>query len=167
MTAPAYWQPEAECLERGELEQLQLERLEATLSRAYRNVPFYRRSLDAAGFDPDQFRALEDLRRLHFTTREDLAANYPYGLFAVPLRDVVRLHASSGAASGAAVIGYTRNDIRTWSNLVARGLVAAGVTKDDVVQVALEYGLFTGAFGIHDGAERLGASVIPASSGNA
>ena len=167
MTAPAYWQPEAECLERGELEQLQLERLEATLSRAYRNVPFYRRSLDAAGFDPDQFRALEDLRRLPFTTREDLAANYPYGLFAVPLRDVVRVHASSGAASGAAVIGYTRNDIRTWSNLVARGLVAAGVTKDDVVQVALEYGLFTGAFGIHDGAERLGASVIPASSGHA
>jgi phenylacetate-CoA ligase len=160
-----YWQPEAECMDREELEQLQLERLEATLSRIYRNVPFYRRKFDEVGFNPDDFRSLAELRRLPFTTREDLRENYPYGLFAVPLRDVVRVHAS-GSAGNSAVIGYTRNDVKTWSNLVARVLVAGGVTKDDVVQIAFDYGLFTGAFGFHYGAERLGASVIPISSGN-
>ncbi len=165
--APAtYWQPEAECMDREELEQLQLERLEATLSRIYRNVPFYRRKFDEVGFDPDDLRSIADLRRLPFTTRDDLRENYPYGLFAVPLRDVVRVHASSGTAGASTVIGYTRNDVKTWSNLVARILVSGGVTKDDVVQIAFDYGLFTGAFGFHYGAERLGASVIPISSGN-
>jgi phenylacetate-CoA ligase len=163
----AYWQPEAECMDREDREELQLERLEATVNRVYRQVPLYRRAFDAAGFDPDELRSLADLARVPFTTREDLAAHQPYGLFAVPLREVVRLHAATGGAASAAVTGYTRNDIKTWSNLVARDLVAAGVTKDDVVQIAFEYGLFTGALGIHDGAERLGASVIPASSGNA
>jgi phenylacetate-CoA ligase len=168
MRAPAKcWQAEAECMPREDLDELRLERLEATLSRVYRQVPFYQRAFDAAGFDPDELRSLDDLRRVPFTTREDLVAHQPYGLFAVPLREVVRLHAATGGAAHAAVIGYTRNDIKTWSNLVARDLVAAGVTKDDVVQIAFEYGLFTGALGIHDGAERLGASVIPASSGNA
>ncbi len=162
----ACWQPEAERMDREELEQLQLERLEATLARIYRNVPFYRRKFDEVGFNPDELRSIADLRRLPFTTRDDLRENYPYGLFAVPLRDVVRLHASSGAASASTVIGYTRNDVKTWSDLVARVLVAGGVTKDDVVQIAFDYGLFTGAFGFHYGAERLGASVIPISSGN-
>jgi phenylacetate-CoA ligase len=167
MSAPSScWQPEAECMDREELEQLQLERLEATLSRIYRNVPFYRRKFDEVGFNPDELRSIADLRRLPFTTRDDLRENYPYGLFAVPLRDVVRVHASSGTAGLSTVIGYTRNDVKTWSNLVARVLVAGGVTKDDVVQIAFDYGLFTGAFGFHYGAERLGASVIPISSGN-
>jgi phenylacetate-CoA ligase len=163
---PAYWQPDAECMDREELAQLQLERLEATLVRVYRNVPFYRKRFDEVGFDPDELRSVDDLRCLPFTTKEDLIQSYPYGMFAVPLRDVVRLHASGGTGSAAIVMGYTRNDVKTWSNLMARLLAAGGVTKDDVVQITFDYGLLTGAFGVHYGAERLGASVIPASSGN-
>ena len=166
-TAPtAYWQPESECMDREELEQLQLERLEATLSRVYRNVPFYRKHFDELRFDPDEVRSARDLRRLPFTTKRDVMDAYPYGLFAVPLREVVRLHASGGTGGAAIVMGYTRNDIKTWSNLMARNYVAAGVSADDVVQITFDYGLFTGAFGVHYGAERLGASVIPISSGN-
>jgi len=161
-----YWQPESECMGRGELAQLQLERLESTLSRVYMNVPFYRKKFDEAGFNPDDLRTLEDLRKLPFTSKNDLRENYPYGLFAVPLREVVRLHASSGTTGMATVVGYSKNDIKTWSNLVARVLAAGGITKDDVIQIAFNYGLFTGAFGLHYGAERLGASVIPISSGN-
>ncbi len=163
---PAYWQPEAECLDRDELEQLQLERLQTTLRRVHRNVPFYRRRFEELSFDPDDLRALSELRRLPMTTKADLVESYPYGLFAVPLRDVVRVHSSGGTGSAAVVMGYTRNDVKTWSHLMARLFVAAGVTKDDVVQITFDYGLFTGAFGVHQGAERLGASVIPASSGN-
>ena len=161
-----YWQPESECMERKELEELQLERLESTLNRVYRNVPFYRRKFDEAGFNPDELRSLDDLRKLPFTVKNDLRDNYPYGLFAVPLREVVRVHASSGTTGMATVVGYTRNDIKTWSNLVARILTAGGITADDVIQISFNYGLFTGAFGLHYGAERVGASVIPASSGN-
>jgi len=168
MTTPAAaWQPEQERIDREELEQLQLERLEATLTRAYRNVPHYRRRFDEVGFDPDGFRSLADLARLPFTTKDDLRTHQPYGLFAVPLRDVVRLHASSGTTGQATAVGYTRNDLRTWAELAARSLVAGGVTRDDVVQIAFDYGLFTGAFGLHAGAERLGASVIPVSSADA
>ncbi len=163
---PAYWQPEAELLDREELEQLQLERLESTLTRVYRSVPFYRQRFDEIGFDPEELRSIADLRRLPFTEKQDLRKAYPYGLFAVPLREVVRLHASGGMGSASIVLGYTRNDIKTWSNLVARTLVAGGVTKDDLVQITFGYGLFTGAFGVHYGAERLGASVIPTGSGN-
>ncbi len=162
----AYWQPEAECMDREELEQVQLERLESMLSRVHRAVPLYRRRFDEVGFDPDDLRSAEDLRRLPFTLKADLRSAYPYGLFAVPLREVVRLHASGGTGTAALVMGYTRNDIKTWSNLMARLLVAGGVTKDDVVQITFDYGLVTGAFGVHYGAERLGASVIPISSGN-
>ncbi len=161
-----YWQPESECVDREELEQLQLERLESTLSRVYRNVPFYRRKFDEVSFNPDDLRSLDDLRKLPFTTKSDLRDNYPYGLFAVPLREVVRVHASSGTTGMFTVVGYSRNDIKTWSNLVARILTAGGITKDDVIQIAFNYGLFTGAFGLHYGAERIGASVIPTSSGN-
>ncbi|MGE5892425.1 MAG: phenylacetate--CoA ligase family protein [bacterium] len=161
-----YWQQEIECMDRRELAQVQLERLESTLNRVYMNVPLYRKKFDEIGFNPDDFRSLDDLKKLPFTTKDDLRNNYPYGLFAVPLREVVRLHASSGTTGMSTVVGYTRNDIKTWSNLVARILVAGGVTKDDVVQVSFNYGLFTGAFGLHYGAERLGASVIPISSGN-
>ncbi len=166
-TESRIWEPQQECLDRAELEQLQLERLEATLSRVYRHVPFYRKKFDELGFDPDDFRSLADLARLPFTTKADLRENHPYGLFAVPLRDIVRVHASSGTTGLSTAVGYTRNDMRTWSNLTARVLVAGGVGKEDVVQIAFDYGLFTGAFGLHQGAERLGASVVPVSSANA
>jgi phenylacetate-CoA ligase len=166
-TETRIWDPQCECMDRAELEQLQLERLEATLTRVARHVPFYRRRFAGIGFDPDDFRSLEDLRRLPFTTKGDLRENHPYGMFAVPLRDVVRVHASSGTTGLSTAVGYTRNDMRTWSALTARVLVAGGVTKDDVVQIGFDYGLFTGAFGLHQGAERLGASVVPVSSGNA
>jgi phenylacetate-CoA ligase len=161
-----YWEPEKETMEREELEQLQLERLEATLSRVQMNVPFYRRKFDELGIDTDDIRSIGDIRKLPFTTKNDLRDNYPYGLFAVPLREVVRIHASSGTTGMSTVVGYTKNDIKTWSNLVARVLTAGGITKDDVIQIAFGYGLFTGGFGIHYGAEKVGASVIPISSGN-
>jgi phenylacetate-CoA ligase len=157
------WEPKKECLERDELRQLQLEELQAVLARVYLHVPFYRKQFDAANIDPDDFRSLDDLDRLPFTSKADLQENYPYGLFAVPLRDVVRIHASNCMST---VIGYTKNDIKTWSNLVARMLSAGGVTKDDVVQIAYGYNLSTGGFGVHYGAERIGASVIPTSTGN-
>jgi phenylacetate-CoA ligase len=161
-----YWEPDGECMDREELEQLQLERLQATLNRVYAHVPFYRKRFDELGITPEDVGSLADLARLPFTTKADLRDNYPYGLFAVPMREVVRIHASSGTTGTPTVVGYTRNDIRTWSNLVARIITMAGVTKDDVIQIAFGYGLFTGAFGLHYGAERVGASVIPASSGN-
>jgi len=161
-----FWEPDKECMGREELEQLQLERLQSTLNRVYSHVPFYRKKFDERGISPEDVQSLADLSRLPFTAKEDLRDNYPYGLFAVPMREVVRVHASSGTTGQATVVGYTRNDIKTWSNLVARIITGAGVTKDDVIQIAFGYGLFTGAFGLHYGAERIGASVIPASSGN-
>jgi phenylacetate-CoA ligase len=153
-------------MDREELAQHQLERLQATLCRVARNVPFYSERFEKIGFDPDELRSVEDLRRLPFTEKRHLVDAYPYGLLAVPLREVVRLHATGGSGNSAIVMGYTKNDIKTWSNLTARTLVAGGVTKDDVVQITFDYGLFTGALGVHYGAERLGASVIPSSSGN-
>ncbi len=161
-----YWEPDRECMDREELEQLQLERLQSTLNRIYAHVPFYRKTFDGMGISPEDVGSLADLSRLPVTTKEDLRGNYPYGLFAVPMREVVRIHASSGTTGTSTVVGYTRNDIRIWSNLTARVLTMGGVTKDDVVQIAFGYGLFTGGFGLHYGAERIGASVIPASSGN-
>jgi phenylacetate-CoA ligase len=161
-----YWEPEYETMPKEELEQLQLERLQSTLNRVYKNVPFYRRKFDELGIDPEGFHSLEEVRKLPFTTKDDLRDNYPYGMFAVPLREVVRIHSSSGTTGMATVVGYSRNDIKNWSNLVARVLTAGGVTKDDVVQISFGYGLFTGGFGLHYGAERVGASVIPISSGN-
>lgn len=161
-----YWEPDKECMSREALEQLQLERLQSTLYRVGRNVPFYRRKFEELKVDYDNFRDLKDLRRLPFTCKQDLRDNYPYGLFAVPLRDVVRVHSSSGTTGLATVVGYTKNDIKTWSNLTARILTSAGVTADDVIQIAFGYGLFTGGFGLHYGAERIGASVIPISAGN-
>jgi len=160
------WEPEYECMRREDLQALQLERLQATLRRVYQNVPFYRRLFDREKFLPDHFKSLADLKRLPFTRKSDLRDSYPYGMFAVPLREVVRIHSSSGTTGKPTVVGYTRNDIRIWSDLVARFLTAGGVTKDDVVQIAFGYGLFTGGFGLHYGAERIGASVIPVSAGN-
>lgn len=161
-----YWQAEYECMNRVDLEQIQFERLQATLNRVTRNVPLYRKRFEELGIDPYDLRSVEDIRKLPFTTKADIRDNYPYGLFAVPLRDVVRLQASSGTTGKPAMVGYTKGDLRRWSELVARVLTAGGVTKDDVVQVAFSYGMFTGGFGIHYGAELIGASVIPSSSGN-
>ncbi|MGA1825497.1 MAG: phenylacetate--CoA ligase family protein [bacterium] len=160
------WDPKNECMPREEIEQLQLERLQSLVNRCYKNVTFYHHTLKEMKIDPEEIRSLQDLQRLPFTTKEDLRKSYPYGMFAVPLREVVRIHSSSGTTGKATVVGYTKNDIRIWSNLVARFLTAGGVTKDDVIQIAFGYGLFTGGFGLHYGAERIGASVIPTSSGN-
>ena len=161
-----YWQAVKECMNREDLEQLQLERLQSTLSRVCMNVPFYKKKFDELGIDPDDFRSLDDLKRLPFTTKDDLRNSYPYGMFAVPLREVVRIQSSSGTTGMPTVVGYTKNDLKNWSDLVARILTAGGVTQNDIVQIAFDYGLFTGAFGLHYGAERLGASVIPISSGD-
>jgi phenylacetate-CoA ligase len=158
------WDPRNESMPRGDLEQLQLERLQATLNRVQRSVAFYRRRFEESGFDPGEFRGLDDLRRLPFTTRAELAEHHPYGLFAVPLREVVRLHASAAAGGRPVVVGHTARDIRTWGELAARVLAGAGVTRDDVVQVAFDYGIFPDGFGFHYGAERIGASVIPTSA---
>jgi phenylacetate-CoA ligase len=160
------WDKEHECMSRDELEQLQLERLQAVVNRVYKNVTHYRKTFNASGIIAEDIRSLSDLTRLPFTTRDDLRVNYPYGLFAVPLREVVRIHSSSGTTSKPIVMGYTKNDIKIWSNLAARFMTAAGVTHDDVVQITFRYGLFTGAFGVHYGAETIGASVIPMGTGN-
>lgn len=160
------WEPDKECVERDELRQLQLERLQATLNRVVRNVAFYRRRFRQVGFSPEEdFTDLRDLERLPFTTSQDVSSCYPYEMFAVPLREVVRVHSSSGTMSNPQVVGYTRQDLATWSNLVARILSAGGVTRDDVIQITFAYGLMTGGLGIHYGAERIGASVLPTSVG--
>lgn len=160
------WDTQHECMPREEVEQLQLERLQATLNRAYKNVTCYRTKFNDSGIVPEDVTSLDDLSKLPFTTKEDLRLNYPYGMFAVPLREVVRIHSSSGTTGKPTVVGYTKNDLKIWSNLVARMMTAAGVTHDDVVQVAFGYGMFTGAFGLHYGSELIGAAVIPMSGGN-
>jgi phenylacetate-CoA ligase len=160
------WDPEFECMPREEMEQLQLERLQATLNRVYKNVTCYRTKFKELGIVPEDVRSLAGLSQLPFTTKEDLRLNYPYGMFAVPLREVVRIHSSSGTTGKPTVVGYTKHDIKVWSNLVARFMTGAGVTSDDVVQIAFGYGMFTGAFGLHYGSETIGASVIPMGAGN-
>lgn len=158
------WNPEYESMSRDNIAQLQLERLQATLNRVCRSVSYYRKLVDSISFLPEDLSGLEDLEKLPLTTRSHIREHYPYGMFAVPLREVVRLHTSSGTTGEHVVVGYTSNDISTWSELVARVLTAGGVTKDDVVQIAFDYGLFTSGFGLHFGAEKIGASVIPTSS---
>ncbi len=158
------WNEKYEKLSRDALRHVQLERLQATLNRSVRNVAFYRQALAHPGAGVEDVRDLEDLARLPFTTREDLRRSYPYDMFAVPLRDIVRIQSTSGTTGSPVVVGYTRNDIASWSECVARVLTAGGVTEHDVVQVAFTYGMFTGGLGFHYGAERIGASVIPAST---
>lgn len=157
---------EFETLPREVLEALQLKRLQQVAERVYHTVGFYRKAFDEAGVKPDDIRRLEDLRRLPFTDKQDLRDNYPFGLFAAPMSSVVRLHASSGTTGKATVVGYTKRDIDTWAELMARSFVAAGLTKNDMIHNAYGYGLFTGGLGAHYGAEKLGASVIPMSGGN-
>ncbi len=166
MSTMRIWNPAAECMERKELQALQLERLRRQVQRAWDCVPYYAAKMRAAGVKPDDIRTLADVARLPFTVKDDLRQNYPYKTFAVPLRDVVRIHASTGTTGKPTVVGYTRGDMEVWTEVVARFLVAGGLTEDDIVQIAFGYGLFTGGFGLHYGVERVGAAVIPASSGN-
>ncbi len=161
-----YYNEEFETLPRPALEALQLKRLKAMLEKVYANVPFYRESLASAGIKPADIRSLNDLRRLPFTLKQDMRDSYPYGLFAAPMDDIVRIHASSGTTGKPTVVGYTRKDIDLWSELMARSFAAAGVHKGDIIHNSYGYGLFTGGLGAHYGAERLGASVIPMSGGN-
>ena len=150
---------------RDEIAALQLARMKTTLAHAYANVAAYREKFDAAGVHPDELKSLADLARFPFTNKQDLRNNYPYGMLAVPMRDIVRIHASSGTTGKQTVVGYTKNDIDMWANLMARSLHAAGAGPDDIVQIAHAYGLFTGGFGVHYGAERLGCTVIPMGGG--
>ncbi len=158
---------EFETLPREALKALQLKRLQQALQRVYHTVGFYKKSLDATKIKPDDIKSIADMKKLPFITRQDLRDNYPFGLFSVPMSSIVRLHASSGTSGKSTVFGYTKRDIETWSDLVARSLVAAGLTKNDIIHNAFGYGLFTGGLGLHYGAEKIGASVIPMSGGNA
>lgn len=162
--APGDLEP-IETASRDELQALQLRRLQRTLDRVYANVPHYRKAFDAKGVHPLDLRSLADLAKFPFTTKHDLRANYPFGMFAVPREQVVRVHASSGTTGKPTVVGYTKADIDTWASLVARSIKAAGGRPGDIVHVAYGYGLFTGGLGAHYGAERLGCTVIPMSGG--
>ena len=162
----AFWNKSAETVARKDLNTLQIERLQSTLINAYENVPFYRDVFLEKGIKPKDICSLEDLVKFPFTVKDNLRENYPYGMFAVPLSEVVRIHSSSGTTGRPTVVGYTRNDLKSWSELIARMMVAVGVTKDDVIQISFGYGLFTGGFGLHYGGELVGAAVIPVSSGN-
>lgn len=157
---------EYETMPREAMAAIQLRRLRATLERAYATVPFYRRRFDEAGIRPGAIQSLDDLAAIPFTTKQDLRDNYPYGMFAVPMDNVVRIHASSGTTGQPTVVGYTARDINTWAELMARSLVAGGASSGDIIHNAYGYGLFTGGLGVHYGAEKLGASVIPVSGGN-
>ena len=157
---------EYETMPREALEAIQLRRLQAIAARVYNTVPFYRQRFDDAGVRPEHIRSLGDLTKLPFTYKTDLRDNYPFGMFSVPMDNVVRIHASSGTTGKPTVVGYTARDIQTWSELMARTLMAAGANRGDIIHNAYGYGLFTGGLGFHYGAEKLGASVIPISGGN-
>lgn len=154
-----------ETFTRKEIKQIQLNRLKTTLRRVYAKVPFYKTLFDKLNLSPD-ITSLDDLKKFPFTTKEDLRDNYPFKLFAVDMKDVVRLHASSGTTGKPVVVGYTKKDIETWADLMARIIIQAGVTREDIAQIAFSYGLFTGGFGLHYGLEKVGATVTPTSSGN-
>ena len=161
-----YYSPEIETAPREKIVALQNERLAATVRRVYENVPFYRNKMEQSGVTPDDIRTIDDLHKLPFSYKQDLRDTYPYGLFAVPMKDVVRLHASSGTTGKQIVVGYTRNDLDVWDECVARALTAAGCTDEDIVHVSYGYGLFTGGLGADGGAKRIGATAVPVSSGN-
>ena len=162
----AIWNAQYETMERTELARLQLDRLKHAVAYMYERVPFYHQSLDEAGIDPYKIRILSDVRHLPFTTKDDFRTNYPYGLFAVPLDEVVRIHSSSGTTGKPVVVGYTTNDLETWAELCARFITAAGAVPSDIAQVAFGYGMFTGGFGLHYGLEKVGITVVPHSAGN-
>lgn len=161
-----YWQPKYETMGTDELRQLQFKRLKKTVARVYNNVPFYKKKFDQLGIMPDDILSVDDAMRLPSTQKNDLRENYPFELFAVPKKDVVRIHASTGTSGKPTVVGYTAGDIDTWSDLMARNLMMVGIRKDDVFQNAVNYGLFTGGLGVHYGAEKLGAMTVPSGTGN-
>jgi phenylacetate-CoA ligase len=161
-----YWQPKFELMNRAELEDLQLSRLKSTVEKVYKNVPFYHDRMKELCISPHDIHSLDDVSQLPTTQKADLRENYPFGLFAVPREDVVRVHASSGTTGKPTVVGYTRNDIETWSDLMARCFVMVGVNKSDVFQNAVNYGFFTGGLGVHYGIERMGAMAVPSGVGN-
>lgn len=160
------WNEAKECMSRDELTVLQGKRLKRLVDYVYHNVEFYRKKMQAIDLMPGDIKSLEDITKLPFTTKDDLRDNYPFGLFAVPNSEIVRIHASSGTTGKATVVGYTRYDLDIWSECVARCLTMANVTKNDIIQVAYGYGLFTGGLGAHAGAEKIGATVVPMSTGN-
>ncbi len=161
-----YWNPAYECMSREEMTEVQTKRLIRTVMRVYYNVSMYRERMKKLGMEPDDIKSLEDLKKLPFTYKEDLRDTYPYGMFAVPMNEILRIHASSGTTGKQTVVGYTKRDLDAWAEVVARSLYSAGANKESIVQVAYGYGLFTGGLGLHYGVERIGASVVPISGGN-
>lgn len=161
-----YWNKTFECMDREQLREVQSQRLVDTVKRVYFNVPHYREKMQSVGLEPGDIKGVDDVYKLPFTTKQDLRDTYPYGMFAVPLSEIIRVHASSGTTGKPTVVGYTRKDIDTWAELVARVLTGVGAGRNSVVQVAYGYGLFTGGLGLHYGTERMGATVIPISGGN-
>ena len=161
-----YWNQSRECMPREDMYRLQSERLVKTVKRVYYNVPFYREKMQKKGLEPGDIQTLEDLNKLPFTYKQDLRDTYPFGLFAVPTSEIIRIHASSGTTGKQTVVGYTRKDIDIWAEVMARTMAGAGADRNSIIQIAYGYGLFTGGLGAHYGAERIGASVVPASSGN-
>ena len=157
---------EIECMGRDEMTSLQSKRLVEIVKYAYERVPFYKRKFDSIGLKPEDIKSISDITKIPFTTKDDLRENYPFDLMAVPMNEIVELHASSGTTGKPVVVGYTRNDMENWAEAVARLAACAGVTRDDIAQVAFGYGMFTGGFGLHYGLQKLGATVVPASSGN-
>ena len=160
------WNPQMECMSRDQLETLQLERLKKTVKNVYEHNAHYRAKMDAIGLEPGDIQTLDDLAKMPFTIKNDLRDTYPYGMVAVPMSEVVRVHGSSGTTGKPIIVAYTKNDLDTWSELLARIITAAGVGKNDIAQIAFNYGLFTGGFGLHYGLEKVGATVIPMSGGN-
>ena len=161
-----FFQKEIETMPRREIEALQLERLRHLIKYCCDNVPFYQKRLTEAKVTPEKIKQLSDIQYIPYTTKDDIRDNYPFGLFAQPMKNIVRLHASSGTTGKPTVVGYTKNDLDMWSDVVARLCVAAGATDEDIVQICFGYGLFTGALGLHYGLEKIGAAVVPSSSGN-
>ena len=161
-----YWNENMECATKDEMKALQSFRLSQTVRKVYNNVPYYRERMEKAGVTPDDIHSVEDLKKLPFTMKQDLRDTYPYGLYAVPMEDVVRVHASSGTTGKQIVVGYTQHDLDVWSECCARALTAAGATNKDFMHVSYGYGLFTGGLGLHGGAEKVGMTVIPVSTGN-
>ncbi|MBR4279171.1 MAG: phenylacetate--CoA ligase, partial [Clostridia bacterium] len=162
----AIFKPEVESASKEEMRAIQSERLHKMVKNAYENVPFYKQKLDEMGISPDDIKSIDDITKLPFTLKTDLRDNYPFGLFAVPNSELVRIHASSGTTGKQTVVGYTQNDINVWAESAARAIVATGGSKDDVVHVSYGYGLFTGGLGLHYGTEYLGATAVPVSTGN-
>ncbi len=161
-----YWDPKMETIKRSDLQELQLKRLKKTLGCAYKNVPFYNKKFNEMGLKPADIKTLDDVHKLPFTKKSDLRDTYPFGMFAVPMKKVSRIHASSGTSGKSTVVGYTQKDLETWANLMARCFFMAGIRPGDVFQNAANYGLFTGGLGIHAGAERLGCAVVPSGTGS-